>query len=291
MQNALQHLGHLKKQLGMTLLEIMLVLAVGAMFIIIGLQQYSQWSEQSSADQLKYNVDSLFQAMAYFYKANCADSYDQNGNPVAKSGALSPSSFAAASLAFPPTNPFPVTVSTLETNGYLKQWQPVNPLVNTSSTAIPYIVQFNPITENYNVYACWNFNPGMTTSHQKCTIPQPIPTSASAPYGANVVLWSIQVAVLIQDTANINTYKNQLIADCISTTSGNTIIPCGQTGSGTGAYLVWTRMPSFANPTIATSANQAAQNLKAFQLQYTHDPMYELNNVTYAGQQYYLCGG
>lgn len=270
----------------MTLLEVMLVLAIGGSILILSLKQYFQWSEQSSAQQLQYNVDSLFQAMAYYYKSNCADSYDGSGMPVASSGALSPTS-----ITYPPTTSVTVTMTALQSDGLLPNWQPLNPLVNASGgTSSPaYVLQFNPMTMNRNVYACWNF--GTTVPGRVCTTPQQIPTSASTPYPADVVLWRIQIAVLIQDTTNIEVYKNQLLADCISSTGTNgTVTPCA-TSTGTGDYLVWERLPSFASPTMANTSSQSIQNLKTFNLQYSHDQMYEFNNVTDASSQWYLCGG
>lgn len=277
------------KQAGVTLLEVMLVLAIGAMLLVLGLQQYSQWNKASYVQQLTFNVNNLFQAMATYYKANCADSYDVSGNSVSGSGALSPTS-----ITYPPSTSQAVTVSTLKTKGYLTQWQPLNQLVNQSGS--PYVLQFNPILTNRQIYACWNY--GTPPSTPTCTTPQPIPTATTTPYPSNVVTWQLQVAVQILDTAHVSIYKAQLLADCISTTyNAGIVTPCSSssptTCSGSSCYLVWERMPSFvlSNASFTPTQWQSYPAQKEFQMQYTHDSNYEFNNVNVANTVYYLCGG
>lgn len=285
MQTSQRHYIFLKKQLGMTLLEVMLVLAVGAGLIALSIQQYAQWSEASQIEQLRGNIDGLFQAMAYYYKANCNDSTDGSGNPVANTGALSASSLASTNP-YPPTASEPVLVSTLQSSGYLTHWQPFNPLVGSASS---YVVQFNPVTSNRQVYACWNFG----TTGPTCTVPQVTPTSASAPYPANAVTWRIQVSLLMANTALANVYKAQLAADCTSGpgTVAGTIAPCA--AGVAGNYLVWERSPSFvsSNVNFKSTEWQSDPILREFQLQYTNDPMYEFYNINYAGTEYFVCGG
>ena len=54
-----------KTQSGLTLLEAILSVVIGAAMIVLSIQQYHQWSIGSSQAQLKLNVDSLFEAAAY----------------------------------------------------------------------------------------------------------------------------------------------------------------------------------------------------------------------------------
>ncbi|MHB1946679.1 MAG: prepilin-type N-terminal cleavage/methylation domain-containing protein [Gammaproteobacteria bacterium] len=248
-----------KHQLGVTLLEILLALAIGAAVILMGIQQYRQYQTQQSLAQLQFNVDQLFQGLSFYYVNYCSS--------------LSTSSTT-----------YPLNVHTdLEVPGYLStHWQSYNPLINNTDTANNYIVQFNISTgtpPNRYENACWNFTG--KASDLTCTTPQA--TQAS------VYLWRAQVAIEFPSTANMTALKNLLVADCISDLSGSAVTPCDSSPPATGHYLVWERLPSFATSSSSSGLWTSIPVLQEFNLQYTHDQMYEFQNSTYSSSQNYMC--
>jgi prepilin-type N-terminal cleavage/methylation domain-containing protein len=56
---------------GVTLLEVMLVIAIAGSILAMGISQYQSMQRDSNVRQVQANVDTLFNAMAYWYKANC----------------------------------------------------------------------------------------------------------------------------------------------------------------------------------------------------------------------------
>lgn len=269
-----------KHQLGVTLLEVLLALAIGAAVILMGIKQYQQYQTQQYIAQLQFNIDELFQGMGLYYQANCTS--------------LNPS-----------TTNVPIDISTgLQTPGYLRtQWQPFNPLINNTSTA-NYVVQLNVSgttpTKRY-ASACWNF-----TGQQSGLDCSPTPTVTQSP----VYIWRTQVAVEFPSSANMEAYQSIFGADCISDISGSVVTPCESSPpSTTGHYLVWERLPSFATTTSSSGLWPSMQVLHEFNLQYNHDQMYELQNPSYVSSYYtavnntpadappinasqnYMCGG
>lgn len=249
-----------KHQLGVTLLEILLALAIGAAVILMGIKQYQQYQTQQYMAQLQFNVDQLFQGLGFYYQNYC-------------------------SILNPSTTTYLLNVhADLEVPGYLStNWQPYNPLINNTDTTNNYIVQFNlsgntAPTRYEN--ACWNFTGN--ASDLNCTTPQA--TQAS------VFLWRTQVAIEFPSTADMDTYKNLLNADCISDLSSSGVTPC-DSSPPSGHYLVWERLPSFSAPNSSSGLWPATHVLQEFNLQYTHDQMYELQNSSYAATQNYMCGG
>src|ERR1700738_304841 len=86
---------------GVTLLEVMLVLAIGSSIILMGFRLFQGYSIEQEFRQVRYDVDLLFQAMGEYHQANC------------QKGTLSP-------LATPPVNltkPFSVDIENVLING------------------------------------------------------------------------------------------------------------------------------------------------------------------------------
>lgn len=123
-----------QKQKGVTLLEILLVLAIASSLLLLGVRQYTQYKRDQYPDDLKLKISQLFQAAANYYKANC------------ESGSLSSASLGVSDLKdFLPA-----------------QWSSVNPLVSPDQ----YVIQFNESTVDVRfIYACYN---------GACSDPEPI---------------------------------------------------------------------------------------------------------------------
>lgn len=258
---------------GVTLLEVMLVLLIGSFLLLLAVRQYEQYQLEQYALQLKYNVDSLLQAMSYFYRANCA------------TGKLSPSQLSP----FPPTQlTYPLSLNNNDFAGYLPDnWQPMNPLVDNNANDNGYFTQFNFFQIGQkNATACFTFWSSGNT-------PAGCNTSTAIP-NTMVVGWQIQVVVKMINPQTTTNYLGLTGADCAidaSNLPANKIVNCSNNStSGSPTYLVWQRSPSFATPTVSANDWMATPRLKMFNAQYTHDAMFELymNN---SSPYYYLCGG
>ena len=265
----------MKKSKGVTLLEVMLVLLIGSLLLIFGIRQYQQYQLEQYALQLKYNVDSLLQAMSYFYRANCAK------------GKLSPSQLTP----FPPTQlAYSLSVDNNDFVGYLpNNWQPLNFLVDNTADDYGYSTQFNfyQIGQK-NANACFSFwSTGNTPAG--CNTPNAIPNTL-------VVGWQMQVIVKMINPDTTTNYLGLTGADCAIDATDlptNKVVDCSKTSaSGAPTYLVWQRPPSFATPTISANDWMATPGLRMFNLQYSHDAMFELYmDNSSATPYYYLCGG
>lgn len=263
---------------GVTLLEALLVLAIGAAILLLGIRQYQVYRVDADIQQLRANVDYIFQSMAAFYQANCSLRYNPNNNNFTPYR-LNPGAN--------PTNPFPLNITEdLIDAGFLTATLPISPLVDTSGPGTDgYVAQLNGLVTGQNRLVC------VTGSSANNTISPPQCT-ATRPIGVKVV-WMLQVAVQILDKDNAEQYKNLLGADCLSSVSGNVIAPC--TANSTGDYAVWQRAPSFATTNYTREGWLANPLVSQFTQMYTTYPSGYLiqsggrmpNNNT----QYFFCGG
>lgn len=263
-----------KQVLGVTLLEIILVLAIGAAILLLSLRQYESFRADSDLQQVQYDINKIFAAMSEFYKVNCYGTYNPNvspPNPPLQAGALNPMRSSA------PPNPYPINMTTdLITKGYLTQKPALNPLIDASTGAGTdgYILQFNEY--HSPKYAC------LTTA--PCASPVQVGT---------IVIWKPQVAILLKDSATAQQYLDLLTGDCLSTASGNTVQPCTPGNKGTGNYVVWERLPSLSSSEANSTLWMMNPLVKQFTSMYNTYPLGTLtggqlpNNQT----QYFLCGG
>ena len=106
------------KERGVTLLEAILVLAVGMSILIFSIRQYNSFRLDTDLQAVQYNVNELFGALYNYYQANCSSP------PL--SGSLAGS--------------FAVSVESLVNDGYLAPIKQ-NPLVKNNN----YVVQLNAI--------------------------------------------------------------------------------------------------------------------------------------------------
>lgn len=245
---------------GITLLEMLLVLAIGASIVILGIQQYSKWRMQSDVVTIQKNVDVLFQAMTHYYQANCKDQREKAGEMTAP-GKLSPSW-----LGFNPT-PVTITVDELKTMGFLAA-DNLNPIPIVAN----YFLQFVP------VFPTMHYSQGEMTEIVKKN---------------SVILWHIQVAVQLNTAAYL--FKDLLNADCLSTLQNGKPIPCKDNPSGYNV-LIWARLPSLSS-TVFTGLETSVMTSKGFNREYMNNDFYAYgyndynwnNTTTY--YETYLCGG
>lgn len=264
------------KARGMSLLEVMLVLAIASSIMLAGLRIYQSFDRDSGYLILRSNVDLLFQAMKTYYQDQC-NLYFSPDSSIRASGALTFNSNN-------PAAPVPFDVNT--TKNYLSSpWPRGSSVLANKVISSTYFAQFNPSTVNTKqAYVCSSF------ASPQCSAPAPIP-------GSNVVLWQSQVAVKMKDPTMTTYYLAVAGADCaVNSLSGKLPVDCstGVSMGNSATYMVWQRMPSFSSPTIKSSLWISNPVTKLFKLQYTHDPMYELYNSSAEPSEvykYYYCGG
>jgi len=262
-----------RTQQGMTLIEAMLVIAVGAFIIYLSIQQYQQYKHDGDIIQVKANVDTIFQAMTGYYRTNC---YGQTGSGqtlISGSGSLSPSAS--------PTNPFPINIATLlQKTGYLTTQMPFSPIVDATGPGLNgYVAQYNQAPSGTR-YVCMAGNNTTGPFDPNCTSKTPVGT---------IVVWKAQVAVLLKDTSQANVYLKLLDGDCLSSYSGGVVTPCSSSGN-TGNYVVWERLPSSnSNPSAISDYWETIPLVHQFTQMYTTNPILSLTNGSATGSQYYLC--
>jgi prepilin-type N-terminal cleavage/methylation domain-containing protein len=272
-------------QRGVTLLEIMLVLVIGAMLLIFGLRQYQMYREDADARLLMNNINALMLATARFYQANCYGQSDPAGGIVAGTGLLHPSNN--------PPDQYPINIPTiLVTGGYLSTNLatifPLNPIVDSAgANTYGYVVQLNSYKQN-RLICIEGTNAISGANDPKCNSTSQIGQS---------IIWKIQVSILVRDVTKINVYKNILGADCASSYSGTVVNRCSANKSG--PYLVWERMPSAvmtdgvqtqASPGANQMVNQFTQLYRAYPAQVTANQQGYTPPSNSAERQYFVCG-
>lgn len=250
---------------GITLLEVLLVLAIGGVLFVLSIQQYNSLRQDAYVQQLRLNIDILLHAAAGYYQANCP-----------KGGKLDPALV---------TNPV-VTLSIpsdLISGGYLTSNFPTpNPLVNSASSGNVYqgyTVQFKEYTYPRNQQVCSN---------------PPTCTVSTAEQIGTIVAWQIQVTVSMQNTSQtqLATYQNYLAADCLTGggSGGGSIAFCSDNVAGN--YLAFDRLPSYviSNPNAVSTFWPSNPLLKQFNQMYTTNPITDLTGQSDSPEyQYYYC--
>lgn len=258
------------QQQGVTILEIILVLAISSSILLLSIRQYQSYKIDSDVNQVLYNVDQLFQAASYYYQANCRNQVNSTtGMVIPGSGLLDPSNN--------PTNPTVVTAFNLLQNRFLREALPISPIVffdPTSELMKSYVVQFNLVSPQ--AQRVINLSAGGTAN-------------AGAIY-----VWKIQVAVRLRNPATATQYLNLLRGNCLSNQTGSMVTPCPSTPSAPGAtdtYVVFERLPSLSSTEGNSGLNATNVAVKQFNQQYTTYPiLYLTSGVTPLTPQNYLCG-
>ena len=255
----------------MTLLEIMLVLAIGASLVAFGIRQYQAFRLDSDVQQLAYNVDTLFQAAAKYYYANCIRQWDPNAGYIdsgtSGAGMLDPGD--SSSTSYGPGTSRPINVGTeLIDRGYLNEPLIYSPLVvTTPGTFTGYFVQFN----------------------RGADVPRQISFSSATDMKTigYVATFNIQVSVEIKNTNQVDVLLRSLKGTCRSGTPGGlcTAYP------GSGGYVVFVRSPSFVVSNVSTFWGMNP-TLTQFKQMYTTYPLLYLLNSDGSpdgNKQYFLC--
>ncbi|MBA3661306.1 MAG: type II secretion system protein [Gammaproteobacteria bacterium] len=247
-----------KPQLGITLLEILLVMVIGASIIVLSLQQYLSYRRDADVFQLQANVDLLFQTLEKYFRANCATANFNVKNPLVY---------------------VPVTLESLMNEGYLtlsNNRMQVNPLIDSESTGQGYILQFNQINDTLG------------------NLPVRTQPNGDAKSLGSITIWQAQVAVKLNNSQLIPQYKNILGADCTSNfVSGwGYVLPCTEVaaGSTSGDYIVFTKLPSYPSSRANNNYWATTPTVKQFRQMYTTDPILNLLSGYQSGTQYYTCG-
>lgn len=246
-----------RRKLGVTLIEIILVLAIGSMFAVLGLRMYMTYRKQADIDTVKYNVDVLFQAMTRYFQANCNTA--QFNNP------------SSAVISISPT--------VLSNSGYLTQNLLRDGLADYSSGSIgQYITQFNRITV------------GGAAPPQRMINLSPSGTRTMG----SITLWTIQVSVNLADQSSLDAMLGPLGGDCINGPGPSYVRPCSMPVPRSPGFIVWTRIPSLSSSKNNSPLWQTMPAIKQFRQMYTTDPiLILLQNPVVPNQlskQYYNCG-
>ncbi|OGT45904.1 MAG: hypothetical protein A3E83_02345 [Gammaproteobacteria bacterium RIFCSPHIGHO2_12_FULL_41_20] len=261
-----------RRDAGVTLLEVMLVLAIGAMIVVLSLRSYFTYRANTDVTEVQRNVDTLFQALQFYYRANC-------------NGVNYITTFAGSC-----TSPLDPRCN----NNTLSINVPIN--IHTQLVAPGFLstTNTNPSTSYYP------FGPNSIVSGYKVQFnsiqPYPIRSvnlSAGGTQGVgSIVMWQAQVAVQLKDSSKAAAYLYALGGNCASSAGGNIVTPCTAVTTS-GAYIVWQRMPSFAAVQSRSPFWVSMPLIQQFNQMYTTYPItlllsaanwYQVNN------QYFLCG-
>lgn len=269
-------------QAGVTLLEVMLVLVIGAAILFMSVQQYLTYRHDADAYQVQSNVDTVFQAMSAYYRMSCYGTTDDSYQMVP--GTLNPAASAPPTV---PTSPMPISISTdLIDNGFLSTPMPLNPFVKTTGAGANafngYVAQFNPVTPAQNRLTCMAGTNATSPVDPNCTSTQSV---------GQIITWKSQVAVQLNNPTpgEAKVYLNLLGGDCLSSLAGNIVTPCSSSGN-TGTFVVWERLPSAMNAKFASDYWQTMPTVSQFTQMYTTAPIMNLTDGSSLPYQYYLCG-
>ncbi len=274
-----------KKQAGVTLIEIMLVIAIAAMLIFFSIRQYQIFKLDNDVRALQVNVDQLFEGMGRFYQAEC---YGRTRSNVSSF----PTTYGRLNPRVSSVTTFPIApVTDLETPGYINGADfPLSPLVDTTGDADDepfngYVLQFNRISEVKQ--ACTS----VCNASQVVTGLNSAGNCCATRNVGTIVTWIPQVAVLLKNPDTALAYLRLLGADCLSSMSGANVTPCTGTGPGSGNYVVWERQVSFGSQDAATDSMLLNPTVKQFTNMYRVEPMTSVTGKSHSPEfQYYVCG-
>ena len=259
----------MRREAGMTLLEVMLVIVIAAVMILMGLRQYQTLKVDSDIRQAKYNMDVLFNAASGYYQGNCRRERDSSGAMLAGTATLDDPSGTVP-------NPFPLPIEeTLRAEGYLTQTYPLVRFVDAATAGGGYVVQLNKQAVDDRTFI----------------------SAAGKPIKVGrIIIWKIQVAMRITNpvSGRMTQYSNLLGADCQSKSvdNGETVLPCNANPSGPYNYLVWERLPSFASPSGHSTLWPTNPTVTQFEQMYSTAPASYLAGLPaseYPAQNF-LCG-
>lgn len=263
----------MRRERGMTLIEIMLVLVMAGLIIIMGIRQYFSFREDANVTLVKSNTDALFAAMGLYFQRNCAGS----------NGTLSPYNSANTSSPTFFTAPRAIDINNeLITPGYMaaRQLLSVSVVLEDASVAPPlrqvaaYKARFVPYLVDKQQFAQDIYNPSVRYS-----------------YGATskFLIWIPEVMVLIRDTKPDNMLKLRNMTgakDCVDT---NWVTDATCTSA---PAIRFSRMVSSSNQRSNSSSYwPMLPNLAQMREQESNYGPFAVLSIGGTGQQYLVCEG
>lgn len=254
-----------KRQEGIKLIELLLVMAIAAGILFYSFRQYLSYRSDADAYQLRYNVDLIFQAMAQYFRANCG-----------KTGHVLNADY--------PDGSFAVTMTDLKDGGYLTTKLAFNPLVTQTTPEQGYVMQFN------------QKRPLPAREQEFYANPPIVPGTVSKATIGQIILWNAQVSVLLKNASTAKQYQRLLQANCLSTlgsAGGSAIVyPCTGGPSPNGArYAVWMRLPSLSSSQSNSTYWTTMPVVKEFTQRYTTYPVIMIDDkAMFSDQQFFVCG-
>lgn len=299
------------RQKGLTLLELMLVMAIGSAILVMGLELYSVFDRYRQMNVIRSNVEMIFDAMNGFYRATCNGMMTYNAQTF-------PSNPANLNEV---ATPWPGVLNPTYPGGFTTPFYPYG-----NPSTLLYYFQISPYASptasakpgSWPSYYLMTFSPYVDISQDSKTpayVAEFVEFPAQQRYSCGsggcvaskipvgtVINWQERVGVrLIPDTNNMGglspqVYLGLLGGDCLGTyTAKDGLSSCGPGGSGSGDYVIWARAPS-VNRVPKSDAWLSTHQLILFQQLYTTYPLnYQLStqgrkqNVM-GLPQYYLCG-
>lgn len=272
-----------RSQIGVTLTEVMLIIAIGSAIIYMSIQQYLSYRKDGDAIQVLSYANGIFQAMSGYYRDNCYGTTDTTTDPANYTvtyGALNPLNST------PPGNNVVINIPTLlVTPGLLDaKLIKLNPLINATGTTATGILGF---------YAQFN---GVGVDRKICTTG----TNSSGPNDpactdsvitGKILTWKIQVSAKLNapDAATRTAYLKLLTGDCLSSAgAGGLVQPCS--ANAPGDYVVWERLPLGSNIKAASPYWVTMPTVSQFTKMYTTTEILSLTDQSVTPNQYYLCG-
>lgn len=243
---------------GITLFEMLLVLAIASAIIVMAIAQYPSYKNVSDTERLQATIDNIFLATANYYRANCKPS-TTSALWTLSGGKLVPTSVTVDIKNMLVTKGF---LDPLLPNGMISQAG--NDPYDGYTVLINMTYQDAAYTQLLQKYQCTTSSGGVCTNNVAV---------------GTVALAQIYVAVCLKTSQ----YMNQVIAmmnpDSTSACSG-------------GQLLRFFRMPSSV---IAQSSSDTGNSMRAsqqvFAEMYTTAPLsYLLGTSGAANKQYYYCG-
>lgn len=272
----------MKKISGITLIETLLALVIGALILVLALKQYDNLQRDNRIQEILTNVDTLFYAMGRYYRANCSPPYPFLDDPC--NGTPPALVVCPASVNTIP-NPVTINITTdLINKNYLSQKDlTLQPLIDQADSN-GVLSSINGYTLQFNIHQV----SGKIPTRDFCQ------NSVCQPVGM-VILWDMQLALKLTIAASsaANTYAMLLGAQCVSDyadrcgTAPPPVNPPPGPPVATAKYLIFTRVPSHLETVSSYWVSNAA--VKQFKQQYETLPDW-IAITNPSGQTYYYCG-
>ncbi len=240
---------HRLSQQGLSLLETMLVLAIAALLVVLSIRQYQAWQADLAVEQVKANVNAIFNAMTYYYRAQCRGAYDPGAT----------NTFMVNGHTY---NPYPqVNPGTLNPFYANEQTKNIlNDLMSSGYLTAPFSLSaVSPVVDTSTYEAVFYFL-GTLRRYESTA-------NGNAVMIGDVYQPVMEVGVQLKATqpAVQQAYLRLLNATCL--TSQFPAI-CPTSGTGSGSYVVWVKSPSDTMGTYDPELAQFNQLYNTYPLMY-----------------------